>query len=141
MNETIRNLSSLWKYTAGGKKRCIPAILMMTVASLLFATIPVIARSFIDDYTSAGEYRIAGEDFFFMALGIALMAILWYLLYTRGRVIEIRDVSGRMLRNDLAEKAERMSVATLARRFYLVVSVNTHYLFGDVVHASDVIAV
>ena len=116
MNETIRNLSSLWKYTAVGKKRCIPAILMMTVASLLFATIPVIARSFIDDYTSAGEYRIAGEDFFFMALGIALMAILWYFLYTRGRVIEIRDVSGRMLRNDLAEKAERMSVATLEDR-------------------------
>ena len=117
MTDTFRNLSSLWKYTIVGKKRCIPAIMMMIVASIIFATIPVIARSFIDDYsTHSGTYDIGWEDFFLAALALIAMVAAWYLLYTRGRTIEICDVSGRKLRNALTEKAERMSVATLEDR-------------------------
>ena len=117
MADTFRKLSTLWKYTHVGKKRCTPAILMMIVASIIFATIPVIARSYIDDYTlKSGYYYISDEDFLIAAIGLIAMVLAWYFLYTIGRVIIIRDVTGGKLRNDLAEKAERMSVASLEDR-------------------------
>ena len=117
MSDSFKNLSTLWKYTIVGKKRCLPAILMMTVASIIFATIPVIVRSYIDDYTTkSGMYVIDGDDFFLAAIGLVILVVAWYVLYTYGRAIEIRDVSGRKMRNAITEKAQRMSVATLEDR-------------------------
>ncbi len=117
MIDTIDKLSTLWKYTNVGKRRCIPAIFMMAVASMLFATIPVIARSFIDGIKlDSGKYDLSETDILVAAIGLIVMVLVWYLMYTYGRTIVIRDVSGRKLRNDLTEKAERMSVASLEDR-------------------------
>ena len=117
MSDSFKNLSTLWKYTIVGKKRCLPAILMMTFASIIFATIPVIVRYYIDEYTTkSGMYIIDGDDFFKAAIGLVILVVAWYVLYTYGRAIEIRDVSGRKMRNALTEKAQRMSVATLEDR-------------------------
>ena len=57
MIELIAKLNGLWKYTKKGRRKIIPAVVMMIIGSILFATIPVIARNYIDSlFQPSGEY-------------------------------------------------------------------------------------
>lgn len=114
MNETLIKLQSLWKYTKKGKRRVIPGILMMILGSLIFAAIPIIARSYIDNLSDGTDsYDIGGTDVYLAMAGLVLMVLAWYILYTWGRNIVIQDVSGKKLRDDLAGKVERISVSSI----------------------------
>ena len=114
MSDILDKLNSLWRYTKVGRKRIYPAVSMMIVGSLIFATLPVIAKSYIDEFLNqSGNYDFSINDLLVMLAGFSLMVIAWFVLYSYGRNVVINDVSGRLMRDAIADKAERISVASL----------------------------
>ena len=114
MNDSFKKLGTLWKYTKKGKRKMIPAVIMMIIGSLIFATIPVIAKNYIDNFSKAGgEYVFSWTEILTIAGAFILMILAWFILYSVGKAKVIEDVSGRKLRDEIARKAGRMSVASL----------------------------
>ena len=115
LNEILRKLQGLWAYTKIGKRRAILAISMMIIGSLIFAAIPMIARSYIDYLVedSEGAFDIGFSGLVSIIVAILILVVAWYVLYSRGRELMVRDVSGKKARDDFANKANRISVARL----------------------------
>ena len=114
MNDTFEKLGTLWKYTKKGKRKIVPAVIMMIIGSSIFATIPVIAKNYIDNFSKAsGEYVFSWTEMLTIAGAFILMILAWFTLYSAGKAKVIEDVSGRKLRDEIAKKAGRMSVASL----------------------------
>ena len=107
----------MWKYTKKGRKRFIPALIIMIIGSLIFATIPMIARNYVDGLSRESEgYDLTVSDLGFAIFALVGMMLAWYILYTLGRTAIINDVSGKILRDEIAQKTNRISIATLEDR-------------------------
>ena len=117
MNSTMDKIGTLWKYTKKGKKQIVPAVLVTILGSIIFATIPMIIKNYIDDLTN-GEfgYDFTPSDIAISILVLVLMVIGWFILYTSGRAAVIDDVSGRKLRDEIVDKTNRLSVSSLEDR-------------------------
>ena len=117
MNETIDKINSLWMYTKKGKKRVIPGLILMIVGSVLFATIPMMARSYIDGLVAEkGSYDIVFSDLYFPIFLLFLVILLWFACSAIGKALVVDDVSGRKIREALVSKSEHISVASLEDR-------------------------
>ncbi|MBQ6547522.1 MAG: ABC transporter ATP-binding protein [Candidatus Methanomethylophilaceae archaeon] len=117
MFETINKFQKLWRYSKRGKKRMVPGVILMILGSLIFATIPMIARNYIDGLSNtSGVYDFMITDLYYAIAGLAVMVTAWFVLYTTGKTIVVDETSGKRMRDDLAEKVSRISVATLEDR-------------------------
>lgn len=86
----------------------------MIIGSVIFATIPMIAKNYVDNLTrETGGYDLTMSDLLFALFALIGMVLAWYILYTYGKTAIIDDVSGKILRDDIAKKTNRISVATL----------------------------
>ena len=107
-------MQTLWKYTKKGKRKQIPALILMIIGSIIFATIPMIAKNYIDNLTKGNDgYDFTISDITFAVFALIGMIAAWFILYTHGRTVIIDDVSGKILRDELVDKTNRLSVATL----------------------------
>ena len=112
MNDNIRKLSSLWRYTKKGKKAVIPGIIMMILGGTIFAAMPLIGRLYIDELEKTRDvFSIKSDDIAVIAIGAVLMVLAWFALYGYGRKKVICDVSGKKLRDDIAMKTNRIPAA------------------------------
>ena len=110
----VEDMQTLWKYTKKGKRRQIPALILMIIGSIIFATIPMIAKNHIDNLTKGNDgYDFTISDITFAVFALIGMIAAWFILYTHGRTVIIDDVSGKILRDELVDKTNRLSVATL----------------------------
>ena len=117
MFETINKFQKLWRYSKRGKKKMVPGVILMILGSLIFATIPMIARNYIDGLSNtSGVYDFMITDLYYAIAGLAVMVTAWFVLYTTGKTIVVDETSGKRMRDDLAEKVSRISVATLEDR-------------------------
>ncbi len=105
---------TLWKYTKKGKKVIIPGLILMIAGSMLFAAIPMVAREYIDDLSkTAAGFNLSGSELYYAIAGMIGMVLAWFVLYTLGKTIVVNDVSGKKLRDEIAEKTNRISVASI----------------------------
>ena len=105
---------TLWKYTKKGKKVIIPGLILMIAGSMLFAAIPMVARGYIDDLSkTAAGFNLSGSELYYAIAGMIGMVLAWFVLYTLGKTIVVNDVSGKKLRDEIAEKTNRISVASI----------------------------
>ena len=110
-------MQTLWKYTKKGKRKQVPALILMIIGSLIFATIPMIAKNYVDSLTKGNDvYSITVSDITFAVFSLIGMVAVWFILYNYGRSAIIDDVSGRIMRDELVSKTNRLSVATLEDR-------------------------
>ena len=110
----VEDMQTLWKYTKKGKRKQIPALILMIIGSIIFATIPMIAKNYIDNLTKGNDgYDFTISDITFAVFALIGMIAAWFILYTHGRTVIIDDVSGKILRDELVDKTNRLSVATL----------------------------
>lgn len=118
MNETLKKLSGLWAFTKKGKRRFIPAVVMMIVGSFIFASIPMVARDYLDMVAESVGYEFSFDatEIQEAMLILALMIGAWYLFDSIGKAVIIDDSSSTLLRDALAKKSERISVAHLEDR-------------------------
>ena len=113
----VEDMQTLWKYTKKGKKKQIPALILMIIGSMIFATIPMIAKNYVDGLTGGKDgYNINESDITFAVLSLIGMVLAWFILYTYGRSVIIDDVSGKIMRDEIVSKTNRVSVATLEDR-------------------------
>lgn len=117
LSEYFDKILSLWKYTKKGKRKVVPALIIMIIGSLIFATIPMIAKNYVDNLSSAsGGYDLTVTDLDIAIFALVGLVLAWYVLYTFGRSAIIDDVSGKIMRDEIAQKTNRISVATLEER-------------------------
>ena len=117
MSEYFDKIFSLWKYTKKGKKKVVPALIIMIIGSLIFATIPMIAKNYVDNLSSANEgYDLTVTDLGFAIFALMGLVLAWYILYTYGKSAIVDDVSGKIMRDEIAQKTSRISIATLEER-------------------------
>ena len=110
-------MQTLWKYTKKGKRKQVPALILMIIGSMIFATIPMIAKNYVDSLASGNDgYSITESDITFAVFSLIGMVVAWFILYTYGRSVIIEDVSGKKLRDEIVGKTNRVSVATLEDR-------------------------
>ena len=68
----VEDMQTLWKYTKKGKRRQIPALILMIIGSIIFATIPMIAKNYIDNLTKGND----GYDFTISDITFAVFALI-----------------------------------------------------------------
>ena len=95
MFETINKFQKLWRYSKRGKKRMVPGVILMILGSLIFATIHMIARNYIDGLSNtSGVYDFMITDLYYAIAGLAVMVTAWFVLYTSGKTIVVDETSG-----------------------------------------------
>ena len=114
MGDTVSKAIGLMRYTKKGRKRVFPGLILMTVGTIIFATIPMMAKSYIDGLAEdKGGYDIVVSDLYMSFLILLLLILFWFACSSFGKALVVDDVSGRKIREALVDKSERISVASL----------------------------
>jgi len=114
MDDTVVKARSLMKYTKKGKKKIIPGLVLMAAGTVIFATIPMMAKSYIDGLVAKqGGYDIVVSDLYPSLFLLFLLILFWFGCSAFGKALVVDDISGRKIREALVSKSERISVASL----------------------------
>lgn len=102
-----------------GERKYIAAIVLMVIGSFLLASLPLTVGFMVDrfsEHAEDGNYDILLNDLTTAFAVIGLMVAGWYVAYSKGKAMIIRNVSSALIRDTLARKTDRLPASYLTER-------------------------